>query len=124
MEVGEYFFDYLEYDKEIVAKIHDIESAMTVVKDIRDYESPEESISITESLKMLIDKFFLTESLSMTTTPVIYDKIYNTYSMGSVSTTFQPSIFQSNVFRIAGFTSSATSATYGSRTTGACYVSG
>ena len=124
LEVGEYFFDYLEYDKEIVAKIHDIESAMTVVKDIRDYESPEESISITESLKMLIDKFFLTESLSMTTTPVIYDKIYNTYSMGSVTTTFQPSIFQSNVFRIAGFTSSATSATYGSRTTGACYVSG
>ena len=124
LEVGEYFFDYLEYDKEIVAKIHDIESAMTVVKDIRDYESPEESISITESLKMLIDKFFLTESLSMTTTPVIYDKIYNTYSMGSVTVTFQPSIFQSNVFRVAGFTSSATSATYGSRTTGACYVSG
>ena len=124
LEVGEYFFDYLEYDKEIVSKIHDIESAMTVVKDIRDYESPEESISITESLKMLIDKFFLTESLSMTTTPVIYDKIYNTYSMGSVSTTYQPSIFQSNVFRVTGFTSSATSATYGSRTTGACYVSG
>jgi len=124
LEVGEYFFDYLEYDKEIVAKIHDIESAMTVVKDIRDYESPEESISITDSLKMLISKFFLTESLSMTATPNIYDKIYNTYSMGSVTTTYQPSIFQSNVFRVTGFTSSATSATYGSRTTGACYVSG
>ena len=124
LEVGEYFFDYLEYDKEIVAKIHDIESAMTVVKDIRDYESPEESISLTDSLTMLISKFFLTESLSMTMTPVIYDKIYNTYSLGSVSTTYQPSIFQSNVFRTAGFTSSATSATYGSRVTGACYVSG
>jgi len=122
--VGEYFFDYLEYDKEIVAKIHDIESAMTVVKDIRDYESPEESIVLTEGLTMLIDKFFLTESLSMTMTPVIYDKLYNTYSLGSVSTTYQPSIFQSNVFRVAGFTSSATSATYGSRVTGAVYVSG
>ena len=44
-------------------------------KDIMDYESPEESSSITESLKMLIDKFFVTESLSMTNTPVIYDKI-------------------------------------------------
>jgi len=124
IEVGEYFFDYLEYDKEIVAKIHDIESAMTVVKDIRDYESPEESIVLTEGLTMLIDKFFLTESLSMTMTPVIYDKLYNTYSLGSVSTTYQPSIFQSNVFRVAGFTSSATSATYGSRVTGAVYVSG
>jgi len=124
LEVGEYFFDYLEYDKEIVAKIHDIESAMTVVKDVRDYESPEESIAISETLQMRIDKFFLTESLSMTITPNIYDKIYNTYSLGSVSTTFQSNIFQSNVFRVAGFTSSATSATYGSRTTGAVYVSG
>jgi len=60
----------------------------------------------------------------MTTTSNIYDKVYNTYSMGSVSTTFQPNIFQSNLFRTTGFASSATSATYGSRTTGAVYVSG
>mgnify|MGYP000052937493 CR=1 FL=1 len=124
IEVGEYYFDFFEYDKEIVAKIHDLESAITRVKDVREYESPEEIITLADTILMRIDKFKLTESLSMTVTPNIYDKIYNTYSMGSVSTTFQPSIFQSNVFRIAGFTSSATSATYGSRVTGACYVSG
>ena len=124
VEVGEYYFDFFEYDKEIVAKIHDLESTVTRVKDVREYESPEEAVVFADALTMFIDRFKLTESLSMTTTSNIYDKIYNTYSMGSVSTTFQPNLFQSNVFRTAGFTSSATSATYGSRTTGAVYVSG
>ena len=124
IEVGEYFFDFFEYDKEIVAKIHDLESTVTRVKDVREYESPEESFVFADALTMLIDRFKLTESLNVTTTSNIYDKVYNTYSMGSISTTFQPSLFQSNVFRVAGFTSSATSATYGSRTTGAVYVSG
>ena len=124
IEVGEYFFDFFEYDKEIVAKIHDLESTVTRVKDVREYESPEESFVFADALTMLVDRFKLTESLNVTTTSNIYDKVYNTYSMGSISTTFQPSLFQSNVFRVAGFTSSATSATYGSRTTGAVYVSG
>jgi hypothetical protein len=124
VEVGEYYFDFFEYDKEIVAKIHDLESTVTRVKDVREYESPEESFVFASRLTMFIDRFKLTESLSMTTTSNIYDKAYNTYSMGSVSTTFQPNLFQSNVFRTAGFTNSATSATYGSRTTGAVYVSG
>ena len=97
---------------------------MTVVKDVRDYESPEEVITISDTLKMRIDKFFLTESLSMTDVTNIYDKVYNTYSSGSVSTTFQPNIFQSNVFRTQGFTNPPSSATYGSRVTGSVYVSG
>jgi hypothetical protein len=124
LEVGEYYFDFFEYDKEIVAKIHDLESAITRVKDVREYEAPEELIAMTDAIDMRIDKFKLTESLSMTTTSNIYDKVYNTYSMGSISTTFQPSLFQSNVFTVAGRTNSATSATYGSRTTGAVYVNG
>ena len=124
IEVGEYYFDFFEYDKEIVAKIHDLESTVTRVKDVREYESPEEAFVFADALTMFIDRFKLTESLSMTTTSNIYDKVYNTYSMGSISTTFQPSLFQSNVFTVAGRTNSATSATYGSRTTGAVYVSG
>jgi hypothetical protein len=124
IEVGEYYFDFFEYDKEIVAKIHDLESAVTRVKDVREYESPEESISLADAIIMKLENFKLTESLSMTTTSNIYDKLYNTYSQGSISITFQPSIFQSNVFTIVGRTSSATSATYGSRVSGACYVSG
>ena len=124
IEVGEYYFDFFEYDKEIVAKIHDLESAVTRVKDVREYESPEELLSIVESLTMRIANFQLQESLNVTATPNIYDKIYNSYSQGSISITFQPNIFQSNVFTITPRTSSATSATYGSRVTGACYVSG
>ena len=124
VECGEYYFDYFEYDKEIVAKIHDLESTVTRVKDVREYESPEESISIADAIVMKLENFKLTESLSMTATPNIYDKLYNTYSQGSVTITFQPNIFQTNVFTVTGRTSSATSATYGSRVTGACYVSG
>ena len=124
IEVGEYYFDFFEYDKEIVAKIHDLESAVTRVKDVREYESPEETITLADAIDMRIDKFKLTESLSMTDTPNIYDKVYNSYSQGSITITFQPSIFQSNVFTVTGRTSSATAATYGSRITGACYVSG
>ena len=124
IEVGEYYFDFFEYDKEIVAKIHDLESAITRVKDVREYESPEETITLADAIDMRIDKFKLTESLSMTLTPNIYDKVYNSYSQGSITITFQPNIFQSNVFTITPRTSSAISATYGSRVTGACYVSG
>jgi len=123
LEVGEYYFDFFEYDKEIVAKIHDLESAITRVKDVREYESPEESITLADVLLMRIANFKSTESLSMTITPNIYDKINNTYSQGSVTITFQPNIFQSNVFTITPRVVTAISATYGSRVSGACYVS-
>ena len=83
----------------------------------------EEKITLADAIDMRIDKFKLTESLSMTLTPNIYDKVYNSYSQGSITITFQPNIFQSNVFTITPRTSSAISATYGSRVTGACYVS-
>ena len=124
IEVGEYYFDFFEYDKEIVAKIHDLESTITRVKDVREYESPEEVMTLSDEIIMKIEDFQIAQSLSMTELTNIYDKVYNTYSLGSVSITFQPSIFQSNVFTITGRTNSATSATYGSRVTGACYVSG
>ena len=124
LEVGEYYFDFFEYDKEIVAKIHDLESAVTRVKDVREYESPEETMSIVDAIKMRIANYKLTESLSMTISPNIYDKIYNSYSQGSITITFQPNIFQSNVFTIAPRVDATKSATYGSRVSGACYVSG
>ena len=123
IEVGEYYFDFFEYDKEIVAKIHDLESTVTRVKDVREYESPEEVIAIVNDIKIKLENFKLTESLSMTTTTNIYDKQNNTYSSGSVTTTFQPNLFQTNVFRTAGFLNPPTAATYGSRVTGSVYVS-
>jgi len=81
-------------------------------------------MTLSDEIIMKIEDFQIAQSLSMTELTNIYDKIYNTYSLGSVSITFQPSIFQSNVFTVTGRTSAATSATYGSRVTGACYVSG
>ncbi len=124
LEVGEYYFDFFEYDKEIVAKIHDLESTITRVKDVREYESPEESLILLENLLIRIENFQLTQSLSMSDVTNIYDKQYNTYSSGSVTTTFQPNLFQTNVFRTAPFINPPTSATYGSRVSGSVYVSG
>ena len=123
IEVGEYYFDFFEYDKEIVAKIHDLESTITRVKDVREYESPEEILSLADSIVMKLQNFKLTESLSITATPNIYDKENNSYSSGSVSSTFQTNIFQSNIFRTASFINPPTSATYGSRVSGSVYVS-
>jgi hypothetical protein len=124
IEVGEYYFDFFEYDKEIVAKIHDLESTITRVKDVREYESPEEPLPLIENLLIKIENFQLSQSLSMSDDTNIYDKPYNTYSSGSVTTTFQPNLFQTNVFRTTAFINPPTSATYGSRTTGSVYVSG
>jgi len=124
LEVGEYYFDFFEYDKEIVAKIHDLESSITRVKDVREYESPEEALALVENLLIKIENFQLSQSLSMSDDTNIYDKPYNTYSSGSVTTTFQPNLFQTNVFRTAPFINPPTSATYGSRVSGSVYVSG
>ena len=68
---------------------------MTTIKELRDYESPEETITINDVVIQIITENY-TETLNMTETPVIYDKNNNNYGSG----------------------------TYGSRVTGSVYVSG
>jgi|LWDU01.1.fsa_nt_gi hypothetical protein len=94
LNVGEYYFDYFEYDKEIIKKLHDIEGSLTTIKALRDYESLEETITVNDIVIQIITENF-TESLNMGVTPVIYDKNDNNYGSG----------------------------TYGSRVTGSVYVS-
>jgi len=48
IEAGEYYFGFFEADKQIVEKLHDVENALTIVKEIREYESPEETIGLTD----------------------------------------------------------------------------
>jgi len=92
--VGEYRFDYFEDDKEIVRKLHDYESSITKSKEIQDYESPEEILTLTDIVIQYIINIY-TETLNISNTTVIYDKTNNNYGSG----------------------------TYGSRVTGSVYVS-
>ena len=94
IDAGEYYFDYFEYERDVVRKIHDVEGALTTIKEIRDYESLEDIITVNDIVIQIITENF-TESLNMGDTPVIYDKNDNNYGSG----------------------------TYGSRVTGSVYVS-
>tara|TARA_R110002020_G_scaffold113246_2_gene260445 strand:- start:2866 stop:4851 length:1986 start_codon:yes stop_codon:yes gene_type:complete len=78
LNIGEYYFDYFEYDKQIVQKLHNLESALTTIKEIREYESPELTMTFTVSGNNVTTNEF-TETLNSTITPVIYDKNRATY---------------------------------------------
>jgi hypothetical protein len=94
LNVGEYYFDYFEYDKDIVKKLHDIEGSLTTVKTLIDYEAPEETITINDIVIQIVTENF-TETLNMGDVDVIYDKNNNSYGSSS---------------------------SYGSRVTGSVYV--
>jgi len=47
LQLGEFSFQSLEFSKQITEKIHDLESAVVSVKDLRDFESPEELLALT-----------------------------------------------------------------------------
>ena len=94
LNVGEYYFDYFEYDKDIVKKLHDIEGSLTTVKTLIDYEAPEETIVFNDIVIQTVTENF-TETFNMSDADVIYDKNNNSYGTGS---------------------------SYGSRVTGSVYV--
>ena len=64
MTLGEFDFDVLEYSKQIAEKIHDLESAVVKVKDLRDFESVEEILGLTATFSIDINQEFM-ETLSL-----------------------------------------------------------
>ena len=75
IDVGEYYFDYFEYDKQIVEKLHNVESALTTIKEIRDYESPEEVLNLIDGVGVTVqDVHQYSETLNMSDSDHIYDK--------------------------------------------------
>ena len=72
LEVGEYYFGFFEADKQIVEKLHNVENALTIVKDIREYESPEEVLGLTDVVVIQVNQE-LTESLSITDSDHVYE---------------------------------------------------
>jgi len=51
--VGEFKFDDLEYEKQIIEKLHDLESAITEIKDIRCSEQLEEILCLTDNVNII-----------------------------------------------------------------------
>ena len=75
LNVGEYYFDYFEYDKQIVQKLHNVEGALSTIKEIREYESPEEILPLVDSTGVTVqDVHKYTETLNMSDSDHIYDK--------------------------------------------------
>ena len=82
LNVGEYSFDFLEIDQQITGKIHDLEDAMTTNKDIREFESPEETFVINDVVIQVVHEDF-TETLNIAHPTVIIDKNDNNYGTGT-----------------------------------------
>ena len=81
LNLGEYSFDFLEIDQQLTQKIHDLEDSMTTNKEIREYESPEELLALTDGIVINVRED-LTETLNIADSAHIYDKTVATYGVG------------------------------------------
>ena len=113
--VGEFRFDDLEYEKQIIEKLHDLESAMTEIKDIKCSEQVEEVITIIHSTNIICavsDGIVFVQSLSLgsdftitTVSPAIYGDSTSKYNDVVVYGTVQViSGFVPSGFTASGFT--------------------
>jgi hypothetical protein len=82
IDAGEYSFDFLEIDKQITEKLHNLEDAFTTNKEVREYESPEEILVLVDTfVQNVVDTY--TETLNIGDVTNIYDKTIATYGVGS-----------------------------------------
>ena len=92
LQTGEFSFDEQESKKQVLEKIHDLESALTVVKDIREYESAEELLNLTDAITIEAELTFpeplaLTDVITITTVnKAIYTLAATNYSQDDVYT--------------------------------------
>ena len=68
-------------DRQLTQKIHDLEDSMTTNKEIREYESPEELLALTDGIVINVRED-LTETLNIADSAHIYDKTVATYGVG------------------------------------------
>ena len=117
--VGEFRFDDLEYEKAIIEKLHDLESALSEIKDIKDSEQIEELMVISNTANIICavsDGILYVQSMGMVDTivmTVVLPAYYNASPDGTVFTyggegvygTLQtPSGFVTAGFTTSGFT--------------------
>ena len=85
LQTGEFTFDEQESRKQVLEKIHDLESALTVVKDIREYESAAETLALVDTLNIQVSEDFL-ETLAMTDVDSVTEIFRAVYSTANYST--------------------------------------
>lgn len=88
LNIGEYYFDYFEYDKQIVQKLHDVEGALTTIKDIRLYEAPEMDYTVTLVADSTVAEQH-GQTINITPTNVIYDKDTATYGSSKYGSSYR-----------------------------------
>lgn len=79
ISVGEYTFNDFEYDKQITEKLHDLESAITTIRTLQDFEFPQETLNLIDVVAVDVGQSF-TECLGMTDVDVvteIFDAVYD-----------------------------------------------
>lgn len=90
--LGEFKFDDLEYEKQIIEKLHDLESAITEIKDIRCSEQLEEVMALCDSVNIIggiecgsifAESMTMTDGVTVTSVvPATYN--VNFYNDGSI----------------------------------------
>ncbi len=88
LEVGEYLFSDYEYDKQIIGKIHDLEEAVLTVKSLRDFESPQEVLALTDVVQIAEHDIQLTECLGMTDCVCVLETFCAIYNEACCATTY------------------------------------
>lgn len=126
--LGEFKFDDLEYEKQIIEKLHDLESAITEIKDLRCSEQLEEILALTDGFNIIegalcgtvfVETLSLTDGITIT---VVSPGIYNqsTYNGGDIyGTNPVPGGFTCSGFTCSGFTVVPIPSAYA---TGGCVV--
>jgi len=111
--VGEFKFDDLEYEKQIIEKLHDLESAITEVKEIRCSEQLEEILCMTDTVNVIegtlcgtvyVEVLCLSDGITVTSvTPGKYNQsIYNGGDIYGTCTEIEG--FTSSGFTSSGYT--------------------
>ena len=111
---GEFRFDDLEYEKAIIEKIHDLESALTEIKDIKDSEQVEELMVISDDVNIInaasqgivfAQTVAITPTITITVVlPAYYSTVFTYGGEGVYGTLQTPSGFMTSGFTTSGFT--------------------
>jgi hypothetical protein len=112
--VGEFRFDDLEYEKQIIEKLHDLESALTEIKDIKCSEQVEEIMVISDNVNIICavsDGIVFVQSIGMVDTivmtvvlPAVYGTVFTYGGEGVYGTLQVVSGFMTSGFTSSGFT--------------------
>ncbi len=89
IQLGEFNFQMLEFAKQITEKIHDLESAVVRVKDLRDYENPQELLAMIDTA-VVVDSSLtsFTETLALVDVFCVTETFDAVYDAASCTTTY------------------------------------